>query len=169
MVAVETSESRVSSVNKGQFPFKELHGEELLAEALATGRFRATTDATFCCGSAPVVIVTIGMDLDKYNNPKLQEFLDAFAHIVRSTPEDAFYVMRSTLYPGSMKLLEEHLAKLSLHGKTFGKLAYCPERTAEMHALEEIVQLPQVYSFGSCDFQKNEQNNGSSSFSLLLI
>lgn len=152
VVALDVAERAVATVNAGVMPFKELHGEELLARALATGRFHATTDAS-CCSRAKTVIFTNGMDLDEHGNPKLDELLAVFDKVLGETPEDTLYIFRSTLYPGTMSLLSEHLtaarqtsssSSSASDVKVTGRLAYCPERTAERFALEEIVRLPQV-------------------------
>ncbi len=144
VAAVDVNQEAVSAVNEGKMLFKEIQGDQLLAEALATGRFRATTDVTVC-HRAPIVIFTNGLDLDEHGNPKLDALLAVFDTVVRQhASDDGLFIFRSTLYPGTMTLLQEHLAAAYPQGKMVGRLAYCPERTAEMYALEEIVQLPQV-------------------------
>lgn len=144
VAAMDVNQEAVSAVNEGKMLFKENQGDKLLAEALATGRFRATTDVTVC-QSAPIVIFTNGMDLDEHGNPNLDALLAVFDTVVRQqVSDDGLFIFRSTLYPGTMTLLQEHLAAAYPQGKMVGRLAYCPERTAEMYALEEIVQLPQV-------------------------
>jgi UDP-N-acetyl-D-mannosaminuronic acid dehydrogenase len=144
VAAMDVNKEAVSAVNEGKMLFKENKGDQLLAEALATGRFRATTDVTVC-QSAPIVIFTNGMDLDENGNPKLDALFAVFDAVVQQqVSDDRLFIFRSTLYPGTMTLLQEHLATTCPQGKMVGRLAYCPERTAEMYALEEIVQLPQV-------------------------
>ena len=140
---MDVNAEAVKRVRSGEVPFKENKGEELLKEALATGRLTCTTDVTVC-SDAPVVILTNGMDLDENGNPKLEELLAVFDRVVKSTGDDTLYIFRSTLYPGTMTLLRDHLADYYPKGKKTGRLAYCPERTAEMYALEEITSLPQV-------------------------
>ncbi len=144
VAAVDVNQEAVSAVNEGKMLFKEIQGDKLLAEALATGRFRATTDVTVC-HRAPIVIFTNGLDLDEHGNPKLDALLAVFDTVVtQHASDDGLFIFRSTLYPGTMTLLQEHLATSYPQGKLVGRLAYCPERTAEMYALQEIVTLPQV-------------------------
>jgi UDP-N-acetyl-D-mannosaminuronic acid dehydrogenase len=54
-------------------------------------------------------------------------------------------VLRSTVYPGTTAKIE---ALCAASGKDI-RVAFCPERVAEGHALEEIAALPQIVS--GCD------------------
>jgi UDP-N-acetyl-D-mannosaminuronic acid dehydrogenase len=54
--------------------------------------------------------------------------------------EGALVVLRSTVYPGTTAYVAQHLAR---HGRV-ADVAFCPERIAEGHALEELQSLPQI-------------------------
>ncbi|KAL6070062.1 NAD(P)-dependent oxidoreductase [Balamuthia mandrillaris] len=151
VAALDIDEEGVGLVNGGAMPFRERQGEELLAEALATGRLQVTTDPAAGLPGASAVILTNGMEAGE---AKWEELLQVFEKVVEGTKEDALYIFRSTLYPGTMLRLQRYLeererSKGRPAGGGRGRLAYCPERTAELFALEEIVQLPQIVS--GCD------------------
>ncbi|KAL6050561.1 NAD(P)-dependent oxidoreductase [Balamuthia mandrillaris] len=150
VAALDVDEEGVGLVNGGVMPFRERQGEELLAEALATGRLQVTTDPAACLPGASAVILTNGMEVGE---AKWEELLQVFEKLVEGTKEDALYIFRSTLYPGTMLRLQRYLEERERSkGRPTGgrgRLAYCPERTAELFALEEIVQLPQIVS--GCD------------------
>jgi UDP-N-acetyl-D-mannosaminuronic acid dehydrogenase len=54
--------------------------------------------------------------------------------------DGALVVLRSTVYPGTSAYIAQHL---EARGKRVD-LAFCPERIAEGHALEELHTLPQI-------------------------
>jgi len=54
--------------------------------------------------------------------------------------DGALVVLRSTVYPGTTAYVAQHLADRGLRVD----LAFCPERIAEGHALEELHSLPQI-------------------------
>ena len=52
----------------------------------------------------------------------------------------ALVVLRSTVYPGTTEYVAQRLADRGCHVD----VAFCPERIAEGHALEELRSLPQI-------------------------
>jgi UDP-N-acetyl-D-mannosaminuronic acid dehydrogenase len=54
--------------------------------------------------------------------------------------DGAMVVMRSTVYPGTTAYVRQHLAARGCRVD----VAFCPERIAEGHALEELHTLPQI-------------------------
>src|SRR5262249_14460945 len=53
---------------------------------------------------------------------------------------DSLVVLRSTVYPGTTRFVAQRLAALGHRVD----VAFCPERIAEGHALEELHSLPQI-------------------------
>eukprot|EP01039_Chlorochromonas_danica_P009714 gene9714-10744_t len=144
VAAVDISEKVVEEVMAGVFPFVENGGDRYLRAALAKG-LKATTDSNEYKDAKVVVIIT-GMDVDKYGNPNFSLVVNHFNYAMTHAPEDCFFIFRSTLAPGTMELLVKHYNEQ--RGRVDGdrRLAYCPERTAEKFALEEIQVLPQIVS-----------------------
>ena len=67
-------------------------------------------------------------------------FERAVEQIAPHLRDGALVVLRSTVYPGTTAYVAQHLAA---RGREVD-LAFCPERIAEGHALEELRSLPQI-------------------------
>lgn len=137
---VDVDRNAVERVNAGRFPFLEQGGDAQLRAALARD-LRATTGAE-SCDAAEVLIFVTGTPVDEHLNPKLSEVLRIFAHYERYLRPGKLIVMRSTLFPGTM----EHLFERVSRSHPGVRLAFCPERVSQGHALEEIDSLPQIVS-----------------------
>lgn len=146
---VDINQASVDLVNSGKFPFLEKGGDAELAQAIRNG-LQATMDPSVCAESNVVVFVT-GTPIDEHLNPKLSEVVKIFDSYLEHIESETLIIMRSTLFPGTMKYLQEKVDRLSkkLH------LAFCPERVAQGYALDEIESLPQIVSaFNEISFQK---------------
>ena len=137
----DTNEAVVEGVTAGQMPFHEPQGAEILAEVLASGKFRASTDASEV-SRAEVIIVVIGTPVDEHLNPDTQAVPDAIAELLPHFRDDQTLILRSTVFPGVTRLVEERLT--SAGKKT--AVAFCPERIAEGNAFTELYSLPQIVS-----------------------
>jgi UDP-N-acetyl-D-mannosaminuronic acid dehydrogenase len=67
-------------------------------------------------------------------------FEKAVDQIAPHLREGALVVLRSTVYPGTTGYVTQHLADRGCKVD----VAFCPERIAEGHALEELSSLPQI-------------------------
>ena len=141
VVLCDTNAAAVELVNSGRMPFREAGAEELLPRVIASGKLTA------CLGvealtSAGVVVVVIGTPVDEYLNPDIGAVLRALDGAADHLVNGQLLVLRSTVYPGVTALVEKRLVEL---GKTLD-VAFCPERIAEGHALDELSSLPQIVS-----------------------
>ena len=98
-------------------------------------------------GSSDVYIVTVGTPIDKDSKkPRLDHILAAAENVARVLKKNDLVILRSTVPIGCTR--ETVLPALEqLSGLTAGRdffLAFCPERTAEGRALEELRKLPQI-------------------------
>jgi UDP-N-acetyl-D-mannosaminuronic acid dehydrogenase len=137
----DLSEAAVEKVNRGQLPFIEPGATGLLEEALAAGNLSASTNPE-SIAYAEIVIVVIGTPVDEHLNPDpntLTKVIAEFAHHLR---DGQLIILRSTIYPGVTQAVNKFLSTLGLNID----LAFCPERIAEHHAVEELVSLPQIVS-----------------------
>jgi UDP-N-acetyl-D-mannosaminuronic acid dehydrogenase len=122
-------------------PFDEPEAPAILSQIIDAGLFRASTDPAEVA-KADAVIVVVGTPVDEHLNPDTQAVPDAVAALVPYLRDDQLLVLRSTVYPGVTRLVEERLAA---HGmKT--DVAFCPERIAEGKAFTELYSLPQIVS-----------------------
>lgn len=131
----------VASVNAGRMPFDEPEAPAILEEILATGTFRASTDPAVVT-AADVVIVVVGTPVDEHLNPDTQAVPDAISALGPDLRDGQLLVLRSTVFPGVTRLVEERIAALGLDID----VAFCPERIAEGKAFTELYSLPQIVS-----------------------
>jgi UDP-N-acetyl-D-mannosaminuronic acid dehydrogenase len=141
VVLQDTNAGAVEFVNSGRMPFREEGADELLRQVRASGTLTATTDAA-AISTAETVVVVIGTPVDRYLNPDIGAVLHAIDEMMPYLIEGQLLVLRSTVYPGVTGLVEKRMSEL---GKAVD-VAFCPERIAEGHALEELSSLPQIVS-----------------------
>src|SRR5580765_2515321 len=135
----DISQPALDRIAAGEMPFKESGADELLTELLPTGRLEMSTDGAILERTNQVVVV-IGTPVDEFLGPSMTVFERAVAQISPHLREGALVVLRSTVYPGTTAYVAQHLAR---RGATVD-VAFCPERIAEGHALEELHTLPQI-------------------------
>jgi UDP-N-acetyl-D-mannosaminuronic acid dehydrogenase len=134
----------VDLVNAGRMPFLEHGADELLPAAQASGRLMATTDPSII-GTAAAVVVVVGTPVNRHLSPDIGAVMRALDPDIEHFVEGQLLVLRSTVYPGVTAMIDRRLREL---GKEV-HVAFCPERIAEGHALEELSSLPQIVS--GCD------------------
>ena len=141
VVAFDINPVAVDLVNGKTMPFDEPEAPAILSQIIDAGLFRASTDPAEVA-QADAVIVVVGTPVDEHLNPDTQAVPDAVAALVPYLRDDQLLVLRSTVYPGVTRLVEE---RLTAHGmKT--DVAFCPERIAEGKAFTELYSLPQIVS-----------------------
>ena len=135
----DISQAALDRIAAGEMPFKENGADELLAELLTTGRLEMSTDGAILARTMQVVVV-IGTPVDEFLGPSMTVFERAVAQISPHLQDGALVVLRSTVYPGTTAYVAQHLDQ---SGASVD-VAFCPERIAEGHALEELHTLPQI-------------------------
>ena len=86
------------------------------------------------------LVVVIGTPVDEFLGPSMTIFEKAVDQIAPHLRDGALVVLRSTVYPGTTGYVAQHLAARGC----VVDVAFCPERIAEGHALEELHSLPQI-------------------------
>ena len=141
VVLYDINAEAVDVVNSGTLPFAEEGAAEVLADVVAAGRLRATTDPS-SVGSAENLVVVVGTPVDEHLNPDLGAVPRALERCAEYLRDGQLVVLRSTVYPGVTALTEKLLG-----GKGIGvDVAFCPERIAEGKAMTELFELPQIVS-----------------------
>jgi UDP-N-acetyl-D-mannosaminuronic acid dehydrogenase len=135
----DISQPALDRIAAGEMPFKENGADELLAELLPTGRLEMSTDGAILERTNQVVVV-IGTPVDEFLGPSMTVFERAVAQISPHLRDGALVVLRSTVYPGTTAYVAQHLERRGC----VADVAFCPERIAEGHALEELHTLPQI-------------------------
>jgi UDP-N-acetyl-D-mannosaminuronic acid dehydrogenase len=139
VVLYDVNPEAVELVNAARMPFAEDGAEELLPRVARAGLLRATTAAA-CVATAEHLIVVVGTPVDEHLNPDLGAVPRALQRCAEHLRQGQLIVLRSTVHPGVTALTERQLAARGL----VMDVAFCPERIAEGHALQELFDLPQI-------------------------
>ncbi len=131
----------INSINCSIMPFKEDGAPELLKKVRDTGKLIAT-DNKNSVKDADVVVITLDTPLDEHLNPDVSKFINVTKELEPLFNSDQLIILRSTLYPGAANWIHEYFMR---QGKSLN-IAFCPERIAEGHAINELQTLPQIVS-----------------------
>ena len=126
-------------IASGSMPFKENGADELLPKVLATGRLELSSSAEMLSKTDNVVVV-VGTPVDEFLGPSMTIFEKTVEQIAPHLREGGLVVLRSTVYPGTTEYVQQRLDERGCKVD----VAFCPERIAEGHALEELYTLPQI-------------------------
>jgi UDP-N-acetyl-D-mannosaminuronic acid dehydrogenase len=146
VVVYDLNAAALGVIKSGVMPFVEYGAEPLLKEALQRGLLLFTSDPHDIT-RAKHVIVAIGTPVDEYLNPKLRALLDLFQQLRPYLRPSQTIVIRSTVFPRTCHQVERLLGS---DGRRW-KVAYCPERIAQGHAVKELKELPQIVSGSSAE------------------
>lgn len=137
---LDRNTAAVNTINAGRLPFKENGAQEILERYL--GRtLRAASDPALV-QTAHTVIFVVGTPVDEHLNPKVRNVLHILDEYLPLLRDDQLLVMRSTLFPGTIRLIGNLLER---NGRGT-RLAFCPERILQGKGIEEIFKLPQIVS-----------------------
>ncbi len=139
VVVLDTDRDALARIARGEMPFREAGADELLPEVLLSGRLALTDDPTVL-GEVDAVVVVIGTPIDEFLNPSMWVFDRVVDELAGHIRPDTLVVLRSTVFPGTTASVARTLSE---RGKPVD-VAFCPERIAEGHALEELRTLPQI-------------------------
>lgn len=135
----DIDEGTLERLARGEMPFREAGADELLRSVLPTGRLEMSPAADIL-GRTRQVIVVIGTPVDEFLGPSMTLFERIVDQVAPQLAPGTLVVLRSTVYPGTTAYVARHLAARGCAAD----VAYCPERIAEGHALEELGSLPQI-------------------------
>ena len=135
----DTNQATLDRIAAGEMPFLETGAEELLGQVLSTGRLELGASGEMI-GRTNCLVVVIGTPVDEFLGPSMSIFEQAVDQIAPFLRTGALVVLRSTVYPGTTAYVAQHLAERGC----VVDVAFCPERIAEGHALEELHTLPQI-------------------------
>jgi len=135
----DTNQQTLDRIAAGEMPFMETGADELLRELLPTGRLVFGTSGEMIARTMNLVVV-IGTPVDEFLRPSMTIFEKAVDQISPHLHDGTLVALRSTVYPGTTAYVARHLIE---RGHDVD-VAFCPERIAEGHALEELRSLPQI-------------------------
>jgi UDP-N-acetyl-D-mannosaminuronic acid dehydrogenase len=139
VLAYDIDVNAVQEVNGGRMPFLEEGAQPVLERVRAEGRLEASTSPAEL-RRAEHAIVVIGTPVDEHLNPDIGAVTSAMEDLASHLVDGQQLVLRSTVYPGVTRKVEELLGRRGLDLD----VAFCPERIAEGKALSELFELPQI-------------------------
>jgi UDP-N-acetyl-D-mannosaminuronic acid dehydrogenase len=141
VLVYDLNEAALDAIKRGAMPFVEYGAEALLAAALRDSRLSFTSEASDIA-RADHVIVAVGTPVDEYLNPKLRALLDLVKSIRPHLDPEQTLIIRSTVFPRTCR----HVLRTLAEDGGAWHVAYCPERIAQGHAVQELSELPQIVS-----------------------
>ena len=137
---LDVNEKAVALLEEGKLPFIE-EGAEVLLRKYVNKTLFVTMDPA-CLKEQDCVIFVTGTPVDEHLNAKVHAVLNVVNEYLPFLSEDQLIVLRSTLYPGTVRIVENML----LRNNFKCKLAFCPERILQGKGIKEIFELPQLVS-----------------------
>jgi UDP-N-acetyl-D-mannosaminuronic acid dehydrogenase len=137
---IDNDKSKIEMLKRGDFPFLEDGGAELLCE-VKDGPVNFCTEHERI-SECDIIILTVGTPVDEHLNPDLTPVFEVISQIKSFLKNGQVLVLRSTLFPG---ISEKIFALLKAEGINVG-VSFCPERIAQGKALMELKQIPQIIS-----------------------
>jgi UDP-N-acetyl-D-mannosaminuronic acid dehydrogenase len=140
---IDGDAARLAALHAGRMPFIE-EGAQALLDAHLGRRFFASDDLAKVA-DVRTLVITLGTPVDHHNNPDLLPIENLFRNLIPHLRARQLLVLRSTVSPGTT----EYLARLIERTTSFrvGRdlfLAFCPERIAEGHSVDELPEVPQI-------------------------
>jgi UDP-N-acetyl-D-mannosaminuronic acid dehydrogenase len=136
----DSDKEKVKKFNEKQALFVEPGVDELIDKHV--GKTVVATSDNACIRDADFVIVAIGTPVHTDRKPEAAEFLKSVSEILSLMKTNALLVIRSTVLPGVTRSVFDMIAD---SGKSI-QVAFCPERTAQGKAMQELRTLPQIVS-----------------------
>ena len=145
VVGLEVDESRAKRLAAGESYVEDVSSDEL-RRALASGRYKPTTEAKGCAGF-DVAVITVPTPL-REGAPDLSYIEESSRTLARFLRPGATVILESTTYPGTTEelvatILEEGSGLVA--GKDF-RLGYSPERIDPGNPTWTFVNTPKVVS-----------------------
>jgi GDP-mannose 6-dehydrogenase len=147
VIGVDVNQGKVDAVNAGRSPIVEPGLEELLAQNVADGRLRATTDTAAAIRDTDVSLLCVGTPSRRNGSldlSYLERVAEQVGQAIRDKSTYHVVVVRSTVLPGTThEMVIPVLEKAS--GKTYGDgfgVSVNPEFLREGTALKDFRRPP---------------------------
>lgn len=138
--------ARVEAVNRGENPIPDEAGlATLLAEVVASGNFRATTDTAAAVRECRVVLFAVAVDIDEQFRADLGQLYAAVDTVALGLQPGSLCIFDTTLPVGTTRT--QLAPRLEGGGLTLGKdfsVAFSPERLLMGRVIEDLAKYPKV-------------------------
>ena len=137
---VERNRAVAAIVRTGHAHFNEEGLDEQLGPAVTEGRLTVLDDLPADLG-ARAYIVTVGTPVNDRHKVRIAPLQNALGQVRGAMTGGEIIILRSTVGVGTCRTVVKPI--LDASGLSYD-LAFCPERTIEGKALQELASLPQV-------------------------
>jgi UDP-N-acetyl-D-mannosaminuronic acid dehydrogenase len=137
---VDCDAEKIEMLKRGEFPFLEEGGPELLQE-VKDRSILFTTEHKYI-SDCDIIILTVGTPVDDHLNPDLSPVFEVINQLKPFLKNDQIIILRSTLFPGMSEKIYSTLRAegINVH------VSFCPERIAQGKAMIELEKIPQIVS-----------------------
>lgn len=163
---IEIRNSVLESLKEKKSFFWEPNLNEVLSRTIASGAFSFSKDLPYSRENR-VFIITVGTPLDVQGKANLAPIISASEQVAEVLNDGDLVILRSTVKLGTTDRIVRQI--LSEKQENFD-LAFCPERTLEGSALQELANLPQI--IGANNLQTRERAAkffGHSTSSVIMV
>jgi len=150
VVGLDIDESKVAAINRGTSYIPDVPGDEV-AELVASGRLRATTDFS-AIDHLDTVNICVPTPLRKTKDPDVSYMVAAVAEVAKGLHPGMLVILESTTYPGTTEELARPM--LEAGGQRAGQdffLAFSPERVDPGNPQFKTANVPKVVGGTSPD------------------
>ncbi|MGH9405798.1 MAG: nucleotide sugar dehydrogenase [Terriglobia bacterium] len=147
VVGVDVNTAKVETINSGHTPIIEAQVEEMVAEGIAAGRLRATTEVGPAVRETEVSFICVGTPSQpngKLDLGHVQSVSRQIGEALRDKTSPHYIVVRSTILPGSTEAIVIPALEAA-SGKRAGDgflAAYNPEFMREGSAVRDFFEPP---------------------------
>jgi len=147
VMGLDINADKVAAVNVGGCP---IEGEEpglaeLVAQVVAAGRLRATTNYA-ACQEADVILIAVETPIDSVRRPRYRALRSALRALEPHLTPGAMVIIESTVAPGTMERLVR--PTLEAQGRRQAGvdflLVHCPERVMPGKLLDNLARMSRV-------------------------
>ncbi|MGH7580951.1 MAG: nucleotide sugar dehydrogenase, partial [Gemmatimonadales bacterium] len=143
VLGFDISERVVDGLNAGHSHVKDISDAQL-REAVAAGRFEATTDMSRM-GEPDAVSICVPTPLSKFKDPDVSYIVAATDSVKRTLRRGQAIILESTTYPGTTReILQPALESTGLTVGTDFFLAFSPERVDPGNTVWRTHNTPKV-------------------------
>lgn len=135
---LDSDKNKILSLKNGRSYIFEPNLEKIIKKAIKIKKFNFATNLI---GKFDIIIICVGTPIGK-NKKIIDDYLIQASHQVRNyIKNDSLVILRSTVKIGSTrKIVKKIIDKENIKYH----LCFCPERTAEGDAINELEALPQI-------------------------
>lgn len=137
---VEINPFILSKLKEKEAHFYETGFNSVLREVIESGNFCFTSTIPDF-NTQTVYIITVGTPINKNKKVNLESLMKATKNVAEKLKNDDIVILRSTVKVGTTRNFVKPI--LDRTGKNY-YLAFCPERTIEGNAFNELEKLPQI-------------------------